>query len=88
MKSIDKATGRKKTIGKILEYVHNLQENICDHRVIVGHTDCLELAQQVGEKLKEEYGEKLNIEYVVVNPTAGSHCGPDGVGVCFHAIHR
>ena len=28
---------------------------------------------------------KLNIEYVVVNPTAGSHCGPDTVGIAFYA---
>ena len=38
--------------------------------------------------LKEEYGEDLQTEIVVVNPTAGSHCGPDTVGICFHAIHR
>jgi fatty acid-binding protein DegV len=25
---------------------------------------------------------------VDVNPTAGSHCGPNGVGVCFHAKNR
>ena len=38
--------------------------------------------------LREKYGEKLNIVLADVNPTAGSHCGPDTVGVCFHAIHR
>jgi len=37
--------------------------------------------------IEERFG-KQNIEYVDVNPTAGSHCGPNGVGVCFHAIHR
>ena len=31
---------------------------------------------------------KLNIEIVDVNPTAGSHCGPDCIGVSFHAVRR
>ena len=37
---------------------------------------------------KEKYGDDLNIETVFVNPTTGGHCGPNGVGICFHAIHR
>ncbi len=87
MTSIDKARGRRATIAKILEYVANLQEGIKDHRVIIGHTDALETAKMLGEKLEEVYG-KLDIEYVMVNPTAGCHCGPDGVGITFHAKHR
>jgi P-type E1-E2 ATPase len=35
-----------------------------------------------------ETANKLNIEYAVVNPTAGSHCGPDTVGICFYAKHK
>ena len=37
--------------------------------------------------IEEKYG-KQDIVYVDVNPTAGSHCGPNGVGVCFHAKSR
>jgi fatty acid-binding protein DegV len=65
-----------------------MEENIKDHRVIVGHADALELAEELEARLKEEFGQDLNTEIVVVNPTAGSHCGPDTVGVCFHAKHR
>lgn len=88
MASIDKARGLNSTLDKIMEYVNNLQEDIGKHRVIIGHTDALETAKLLEEKLKEKYGDKLNIEYAVTNPTAGSHCGPDGVGINFHAIHR
>ena len=42
---------------------------------------------QPGFMIENKFGPQ-NIEYVDVNPTAGSHCGPNGVGVCFHAIHR
>ena len=58
------------------------------HRVLIGNTDALGIAEELGGMLKERYGEKLRIQYVTVNPTAGSHCGPNGVGVCFHAKHR
>lgn len=88
MHTLSKAIGRVKTLRKIVSYVDELQLDIKSHRVVIGHTDCLSIATQVGELLKEQFGNDLPIEYVIVNPTAGSHCGPDGVGVCFHAIHR
>ncbi len=88
MVSIAKVKGRNNAIKKLVEYVESLQEDIKDHRVIIGHADAYNLALEVERRLKERYGEDLNTEIVVVNPTAGSHCGPDTVGVCFHAIHR
>ena len=88
MTTAAKVKGKKATVKKILEYVDDLQDNIKDHRVIVGHADAPHLAQEIVEKLKATYGEDLRCEIVAVNPTAGSHCGPDTVGVSFHAIHR
>lgn len=88
MGSVAKAKGRKGAQKAILEYVANLQENIKDHRVIIGHADAEDLALELERKLKDAYGQDLNTEIVVVNPTAGSHCGPDTVGVCFHAKCR
>ena len=88
MTTAAKVKGKKATVKKILEYVAELQDNIKDHRVIVGHADAPHLAQEIIEKLKEQYGQDLRCEIVAVNPTAGSHCGPDTVGVAFHAIHR
>ena len=68
--------------------VADLGDDIKSYRFYVGHTDAPEIAKEVGAMLKERFGEDLNIEYVVCNPTAGSHSGPNGVGVCFHAKHR
>lgn len=83
-----KAKGKRATVRKILEYVEELAEDIADHRVIVGHADALPLAEELVTELKARYGDSLRCEIAVVNPTAGSHCGPDTVGVCFHAKHR
>jgi len=88
MSSIAKAKGRKGAQNKLLEFVRDLQEDIADYRVVIGHTDAYDLAAEIDQRLKEEYGQNLRTEIVVVNPTAGSHCGPDTVGICFHAKHR
>ena len=88
MASVDTARGKKATLNKIMQYVHTLASDIDKHRVIIGHADCLPVAEELAAELQREFGDNLNIEFVQVNPTAGSHCGPDTVGVCFHAIHR
>lgn len=88
MGSVAKAKGKKATVRKILEYVDTLADDIKSHRVIVGHADALPLAEELVRELKSRYGEDLRCEISVVNPTAGSHCGPDTVGISFHAIHR
>ena len=88
MVSVGKEKGRVKAMEHLVSVVEELGEDLKNHRMIIGHTDALELAEEVGDMLKEKFGDDLNIEYVVTNPTAGSHCGPNGVGVCFHAKHR
>lgn len=88
MTSLSKAKGRVGTLKKILSIIVDLQEDIKNHPVIIGHSDCLDIAELMGKMLKDTFGQDLNIEYVVVNPTAGSHCGPDCIGVAFHAKHR
>ena len=88
MVSIDKGRGRQAALKKILDYVVKLQDHIEDHRVIIGHSDALPIAEELANMLQKEFGGRLKIEFVEVNPTIGGHCGPDGVGVAFHGIHR
>ena len=68
--------------------MEELGDDIKGHRVLVGHADAPELAEELTSLIKARFGDDLRIETVVVNPTAGSHCGPNTVGVSFHAIHR
>ena len=88
MKTKDKCRGRKQALQKLLGYVINLEEDIKNHRVTIAHTDALDIAEEFGEMMKKQFGSDLQIEYEVVNPTAGSHCGPNAMGVTFHAKHR
>ncbi len=87
MVSIGTAKGRAKALDFLVDKVGELGEDIAAHRICIGHSDAPELAHEVGRMIEEKYG-KQQIVYVDVNPTAGSHCGPNGVGVCFHAMHR
>lgn len=88
MLSVGKEKGRIKAMERLVSYVEEKGDDIKGHRFVVGHTDAPELAAEVVAKLKEKFGEDLDIEIVPTNPTAGSHCGPNGVGVAFHSKER
>lgn len=89
MVSIGKEKGRAKAISRLVEYVKELGDDIESHRIITAHTDAPELVNQLGDELRAAFPDKkLDIITVDVNPTAGSHCGPNTVGVSFHAKHR
>ena len=88
MVSCGKEKGRIKAMEHLVQQIADLGEDFKSHRFVIGHTDAPELAQEVGKMIRERFGDDFPIEYVVGNPTAGSHAGPNGVGVCFHATHR
>ena len=88
MVSCGKEKGRLKAMEHLVQQIADLGEDFKSHRFVIGHTDAPELAQEVGKMIREHFGDDFPIDYVVCNPTAGSHAGPNGVGVCFHAKHR
>lgn len=88
MQSTENAYGRSGAIKKIFNYLDILGDDVPNHKIVIGHSDALNLANEVIANLKKKYGDKLDIEIKAVNPTAGSHCGPDGVGICFHSKSR
>ena len=87
MVSLGTAKGRFKALETLVEKVMELGDDVQNYRMMIGHSDAPEIAAELGKMLEERLG-KLNIEYIYVNPTAGSHCGPNGVGVAFHSKHR
>ena len=88
MVSIGKETGRAKAIDRLIAYMDELGEDVTSHRIVIGHSDCPELVDIVIARLRAKYGDAARIVTTVVNPTIGSHCGPNGLGICFHAKHR
>ena len=88
MVSIAKAKGRKTAVEKLVSYVEELGDDIKNHKLAIAHTDAPELVELLLNMLKEKFGDDLNIDIFPANPTAGAHCGPNAVGLSFHAIHR
>lgn len=88
MVSIGKERGRANAMDRLVKVVEALGDDIKNHHFIIGHTDAPELAAELKDMLHKRFGDDLLIETVVTNPTAGSHCGPNGVGVSFHAKSR
>ena len=88
MAPIGRARGLNGAIDKVMEIIDSLQEDIKSHRVVIAHTDVQDTVDLVVKRLKEKYGDDLNIEVHIVNPTAGAHCGPNGIGITFHGKHR
>lgn len=88
MESIGKERGRAKAMDKLISYVDELGEDVANHRIIIGHTDAPELAEEIKKIIIEKYGENTDITVMCANPTVGSHCGPNSVGISFYAKHR
>ena len=88
MVSCGKEKGRKKAIAHLVGKVEELGDHVKEHRILIGHSDAPDMAEELKNALIEKLGEDTKIDFVLVNPTAGSHCGPNGVGVTFHSIHR
>ena len=88
MVSIGKERGRFRAMERLMEYVNELADDIYGHRVIIAHADAPDLAEHLKKMMIDRYGDRLRIEINEVNPTAGSHCGPDTLGISFHAKHR
>ena len=87
MVSVGTAKGRINAMTYLVDKVGELGDEIEKHRICIGHSDAPDIARNIAQMIENKYG-KQDIVYVDVNPTAGSHCGPNGVGVCFHAKHR
>lgn len=89
MESIGTEKGRGKAIARLLREVDEKGLDVKKYGVVIGHTDAAqELLDAVISGLRSKFGDDLDITVVPTNPTAGAHCGPNGVGVAFHSKCR
>ncbi len=88
MVSIGKERGRAKAIDRLFAYIDELGDDVKAHRILVAGADADEITSVISARLHEKFGDDARVINVQVNPTAGSHCGPNALGICFHAIHR
>ena len=76
-----KGHGMKKSISQIVSEFSNYTLNPSSTKVVVGHTDNLEMALLLKEKLNKEHG--VDAEVRMIGPVIGSHLGPNAVAYIF-----
>ena len=77
----------EKAVGDFSRFLRHNMQSIENDQPILFYQE-LRHTQNYLALQKLRFGDDLKIETVTTNPTAGSHCGPNGVGVSFHAKRR
>ena len=88
MVPVGKVKGRRNAVTKLVDYVEELAVDLDKHPIVIGHADAMHLVEEIQAELKNRLANNLTFEVIPVNPTAGAHCGPDTLGICFYAKHR
>lgn len=88
MKNIGKERGRLRATERIMKYIDDIGDRVADYRIYIAHCDLPDAAETFKTRLIERFGENIDLYITPLNPTAGCHCGPSCIGVCFHAKHR
>lgn len=84
-----KTMGTSKAIAKTLEEVAAHVQNGADYdgKMWVAHSDCINTANKVIERLKTNYP-KADVKLFEIGPVIGSHCGGGTVAVYFFGDER
>lgn len=77
-----KAKGTKKAIEYILTNMFQSEVDTTKPITVV-HGDCVDKAENLIEKIKEHYGENVEIWCDPIGPVIGAHCGPDTIGLIY-----
>ena len=88
MISIGKERGKRNALNRLMKYLEEKGDDVTAHRILIAHSDDEEDANELARMVREKYGSDAKIEIVVANPTAGSHCGPNCLGISFHSVPR
>lgn len=82
LKISEKIRGRKKTLDLMVSKMRNSYLNVDNLAISICHGDCLEDAEYVAKKIKDEF----SIENIIIRPMGsiiGAHTGPGTLGLGF-----
>lgn len=85
--NVEKARGRKKALDTLIRRFSETVIEPGKYPVYISHGDCLEDAQYVEQKIKEEF----SVEETLINvldPVIGAHAGPGTVALFFYGSKR
>lgn len=82
------AKGFKSALKTLVGKIKELGEDIKKHPIIVTHADAEDVAEEMLQMIKAEFGEDIEIWIQPIGPVVGSHSGAGAVGVAFHSKSR
>lgn len=85
---MEKVRGRKKSLLALIDHmVATADMPVSDQMIFITHGDCVDEANWLAEKIKNELGvKKIMINYI--DPVIGAHSGPGTMAVYFLASSR
>lgn len=84
---IDKVSGKKKAVSKLLELLRQTGENVADYPIGVVYSSDEPSALELCEKIKEYYGQDVQIICNRMTPSNVGVLGGGMLGISFH-VHR
>lgn len=84
---LKKARGRNASLKTLVDLVEEKIENPTGQTIFISHSDALDEAKYIGEKIKEKYKIK-EIIYNQIGPIIGAHTGPGTLAVFFFGKER
>lgn len=87
LRVIDKASGKKKGISKLVDIVRMSGENVVDYPLGVCYSGDEESAKILSSKLKEYFGSDIELFENFISPSNVAILGSGAVGVVFH-VHK
>ena len=85
--NVSKARGRKSSLDALADKVGELAENPAGQTMFLSHSDCLEDARYVADRIKAKYGTQ-NFYFNYIGPVIGSHTGVGCVALFFLGRER
>lgn len=85
---MEKVRGRKKSLNALVDHMKKTAlQPVSEQVVFITHGDCIEDAEYIAGKVREEFGvEEIHINYV--DPVIGAHSGPGTLALFFLADKR
>ncbi len=85
--NVGKARGRRASLDALVAKAGETGIELGEQTIFISHSDCLDDARYVGEKMREKYGVK-DVVYNFIGPVIGSHTGCGCVALFFLGEHR
>jgi len=87
MTVVDKVSGRKKVILKLIEYIRQLGKNVADYPIGIMYSNNLQDMEELKEKVQEYFGKDV---LILTSKLSASNVGLTGLGtlgISFH-VHK